>query len=470
MLARISTLLLFLFLTFTFTASADPLSLQPKFELQIMPPGQSLQPNVDRDPDKAVALLQELFQASGPRLGCRWPESCYLLTLSDFRARGAWNGFLKPNGPEDLEVVDALNRRLVPRGLSLHPHSSDRGTELDIVSLGGLEFTTHRSHQAWMLPYDRSSGWAGYYAWRSQSEARSQPLGPMAFHFIEGFLLGYPDSAVEGICQTFGFNDYFTVEASIPEVNHFGCGLPVFDLKLTDLDRQDVVETETSWGNFLKTVYHHPKLQSLLNSPEFTRARKDHGSRDSLDGTPVSYGLSTAQQRWLVTHPQEVETMLSNSTRLGDIDLGLNRLSPQLGWSGVSLSQVLLRSAIDPEDPCRAFYRTALRWKDRNSFLNFLHQTWQNAARDLDRQALRQGTFIEWRQHTNNYLELLRIPETLTVVSTEMSIEEARQWFEDLWLLRQEPVAQALLQRVESGQVLQKRLADLRKPWAWPPQ
>lgn len=458
---------LLLLLLLSVVASAEPRCLQPKFELTMLPAGQALQPNVDRDPDKAVALLRELFIRSGPRLGCRWVESCFLLALSDQRTRGAWNGFLRPSSPDDFAVVDKLNDFLVPRGISLHGHHDQRGDSIEVVSLGGLDFTSHQSHVSWMQPFDRSTGWAGYYQWLDRAY-KSAPE-PRSLHRVEGFLLGYPDSAVEWLTSEAGQQDFRNIEATVPEANTFKCGLPIWTLNQKDVDAPDQVETEQRWSTFLSTVYRHPQRRALTASPEFVAARLQHNEgRSDADWRSAPDRLNTAQLRWLRQHQDQLAsasaTATSGTLATRDVAEDLNRLAPGLEWRPWVVENLVVRAALDPQFPAQPLLAAArTTWSSPNDWMGLLRDTWGFAVRDLPERE--DG---EWPARTNNFVDLLALPDTPAAV-TSMSNDDARAWFAALWRCRSQPQAAAFLARIQSGQVLAQKLAELRAPWVWPP-
>ena len=148
--------------------SSNALSFQPQFET-LLEDGLRL-PGAAGDAEAAMSLALSLFERAGPKIGCRFVESCYLLTLGDMRPYGDWNGFLQDPQPSDDPVWDALNRELVPRGLSLHPARPRNGKtpSWGLFSLGGLELRTRQCSIEWVPLYQRSSWWQGFYCWRDR--------------------------------------------------------------------------------------------------------------------------------------------------------------------------------------------------------------------------------------------------------------------------------------------------------------
>ncbi len=220
-----------------------------------------------------MALAAELFDMAGPRLGCRFVESCYLLTLGDLRPNGSWNGFIHDPQPSDGEVLDALNRELVPRGLSLHPRGP--GTSWSLYSLGGLELRTRQCSLPWVPLYQRSSWWTGFYTWQAQFwDACTQHLEFGWGWFDEGFMLGYPDRAVLDCpaIQKLGWSK--AVPAEVEQADFYQCGLPVFFMLPESRHDPSIVEVEKAWSQFLKSAYASPGHNLLRARKDFLEARR----------------------------------------------------------------------------------------------------------------------------------------------------------------------------------------------------
>jgi len=399
---------------------------------------------VDRDPEKAVALLLNLYNRAGPRLGCRFVESCYLLTLADWRARGAWNGYLIPFPPEDEQRIADLNEWLKPQGLALELRQKPEGARLDIISLGGLEYTSNRSGTEWMQPYDRETGWEGRDQWMSAAKARlnALPTHTEPFHYLEGFLLGYPDVAVERYCSPAGDHTIDTADATIPAVARYQCGLPIFSLLAADCEHPEVTETEDNWQAFLEAVYDHPRLRKLTDSPEFLAARKEHiiaharhlNPKSKSTGAERKYERSedTASER-LLRHDQGRLLHLLEKARSQD------EFCQASGVSYAALQRWILRGALRPASSAAPIYRIARRrWPEL--CLNHLRWDLANAARRVPLADLRAGRPIAWKASYGDFLDLLGHPDFQAAYSRlapedRALVEEARAFLRPRWFV-----------------------------------
>jgi len=340
-------------------ALAEPLSYQKEFELQICPDASQLAPPLHGDPEAAMRLVRELYQLAGPKIGSRFVESCYLLCLGDLRPYGAWNGFMVDPKPGDDEIVDALNRYLVPRGYSLHMHPARAGGKVEsfsIHSLEGLDKRTRETRLAWIPRYHRETGWAGYYQWKKDIYKRL-PKGGHTFDRVEGVMLGYPDAAVDHQEEMVWSNWPTTVDAYLPESAYYDCGLPVFSLRWQDSTDPGLVALEEEWRNFLGQAYASPIHRALASDQQFVAARRVKLSRDSdKQGFPhgdARYGeyrrlgytwhsdekrdLDSQLERWLPAHAGELATALVENSDLQQVAeaAGLPRLRSHHLWSWI---------------------------------------------------------------------------------------------------------------------------------------
>ncbi len=267
-------------------AVADPerklpgtLSHRPQFEVELCPAGTELTPGAEGEPEQAMALCCELYQMAGPRLGQTFVDSCYLLALGDLRPYAGWNGFVPEYQPADEETFDRLNRYLVPRGLSLHPEApgwreDGRVGNFSLYSLSGLERRTRECKLKWMPKYSRQDGWPGFYAWQAAAQlAKREHAADQSYHLMEGFRLGYPDSAIWNCDEIFTRPSYSTVDASIDNAGYYRCGKPVYTLRFEDALAPDVLENEKTWSDFLTRAYASSQHQLLAQDAEFQRSR-----------------------------------------------------------------------------------------------------------------------------------------------------------------------------------------------------
>jgi len=340
-------------------ALAEPLSYQKEFELQLCPDAQKLAPPLRGDPEATMRLVRELYQLAGPKIGSRFVESCYLLCLGDLRPYGAWNGFMVDPAPGDDEIVDKLNRYLVPRGYSLHMHAPRPGGQVEsfsIHSLEGLDKRTRETKLAWIPRYHRESGWTGYYQWKKDIYKRL-PTGGNTFDRVEGVMLGYPDAAVDHQEEMVWSNWPTTVAAYLPESACYDCGLPVFSLRWQDSSDLGLVALEEEWRSFLGRAYASPTHRELAADKQFVAARRQKLSQESdKQGFPrgdVRYGesrrlgytwqsdekrdLDSELERWLPAHTGELATALAANSDLQQVAeaAGLPRLRSHHLWSWI---------------------------------------------------------------------------------------------------------------------------------------
>lgn len=357
-------------------ALAEPLSYQKEFELQLCPDAEKLAPPVKGDAEATMRLVRELFELAGPKIGSRFVESCYLLCLGDLRPYGAWNGFMVDPQPGDDEILDKLNRYLVPRGYSLHMHAAREGGKVgsfSIHSLEGLDKRTRESRLAWVPRYHRESGWTGYYQWKKDIYKRL-PKDGYTFDRVEGVMLGYPDAAVDHQEEMVWSNWPTTVDAYLPESAYYDCGLPVFSLRWQDSVDPGLVALEEEWRSFLGQAYASPTHRALASDPKFVAARRVKLSGDpDKQGFPhgdVRYGesrrlgytwrsdedreLDSQLERWLPAHAEELVTALADNSDLQQVAeaAGFPRLRSQHLWCWI------LRGSCTPGGDAAALFET----------------------------------------------------------------------------------------------------------------
>ncbi len=328
------------------------ISFKPHFEEEMYPgpitaPAQSL-----GDPEKAMRFAESLLKLAGPRVGERMFESCNLLCLGDLRPYAAWNGFMLDHQAIDDETIDRLNRHLVPLGYSLHPKvagGDGKVPTFSLHSLAGLEFTTGRSKLKWVPKYDRKTGWKGYYAWKAQMY-KNLPADEFQYHKIEGIMLGYPDSAVDHYGTTC-FRFPLSVSATIPNVGFYDCGLPLYDMKLEDVNQPDIVSHQKTWSNFLSKAYSSKTNQGLVSRAEF---RNHYLSRDhrKLDDSLFSDSLNSRLERWLISNQAALEQLATKHQELETE----SRLLGRAYVRPVNLRDWLIRGALDHSDAASTAY------------------------------------------------------------------------------------------------------------------
>lgn len=328
-----TTLLLLLLVLPISAEPASTLSQTRNFEVTLCPEGSAILPGTDGDAARAMALAHELFRQAGPRLGSRFVEPCYLLALGDMRPYAGWNGFIRDYQPDDELTCDRLNRYLVPRGISLHPERvgarTDRVGAWSIYSLGGLERRTRECRLDWVPKFQRSQGWTGYYQWQNKfSAALQEHVALSQGHFSEGFMLGYPDSAIDAVDQLFRYPSFARVDACIPNADYYVCGMPVYHLRAQDYDRPDSQTRERDWGAFLTAAYASSEHQNLAAEPDFQAARRAQAMPPDLryqegvrlSAQPASLrptsSSNTSAQKWLVDNPAVLSEALQSQSDL----------------------------------------------------------------------------------------------------------------------------------------------------------
>ncbi|MBI3925334.1 MAG: hypothetical protein HY319_07340 [Armatimonadetes bacterium] len=226
-------------------------------------------------PDKTMELCEELFVPAGPGIGCRFVESCYLLTLGGMRPYGAWNGFMTDPKPEDDAALADLNRFLEPRGLRLEPQGK---ASFSLYSLEGLERCTGRSRLSWVPPFRHSEGWEGFERWKKECFRRLDQvpcrLGQTRGHLFEGLMLGYPDAAIEHY-EELNPGSPTTITSFAPAIDYYECGLPAYDLRAQDINHPEILACEKDWGDFLRAAYESEPHRRLEQNPAFRDARRD---------------------------------------------------------------------------------------------------------------------------------------------------------------------------------------------------
>lgn len=356
---------------------AEPLSYQKEFELQLCPEGSQLAPPLRGDAEATMKLVRQLFELAGPKIGSRFVESCYLLCLGDLRPYAAWNGFMTDPQPEDDEVIDRLNRFLVPRGYSLHVHKPKEGQKpgsFSLHSLEGLDKRTRESKLAWIPRYHRETGWPGYYQWKKEIYRRLPDKGKYNFDKVEGVMLGYPDVAVEQF-ENLVWSDWpTTVDAYLPESRFYTCGLPIYSLRWQDAGDAGLVALEGEWRSFLAAAWASPTHKELAKDPAFDKARRrraaDEAKPDTLPygdtryAEALRYGytwqaredseLDSDLERWLPGHVAAVQKALVDNSNLQEVaqNSGNARLRSEHLWSWI------LRGSCQPKTDAGGLFET----------------------------------------------------------------------------------------------------------------
>ncbi len=356
---------------------AEPLSYQKEFELQLCPDASKLAPPLGGDAEASMKLVRELYELAGPKIGSRFVESCYLLCLGDLRPYAAWNGPMTDPQPEDDEVIDRLNRYLVPRGYSLHVHRPKPGARpasFSLHSLEGLDKRTRESQLSWIPRYRRESGWAGYYQWKRDIYKRLPDKGKYNFDKVEGVMLGYPDVAVEHFEELVWSDWPTTVDAYLPESRFYACGLPIYSLRWQDASDAGLVALENEWRVFLAAAWDSPTHKTLAAEEAFKKARRrraaDDAKPESLPNGDARYDeslrygytwrgreateLDSDLERWLPVHFEELRRALAENSNLQEVAeaSGNSRLRSEHLWSWI------LRGSCLPDSEAGRLFET----------------------------------------------------------------------------------------------------------------
>ena len=311
-----------------------PLFAEQEFETQMCPEGTPILPSPQGDPQATIELASQLYQLAGPRLGCRFFESTYLLCLGDLRPYAAYNGYLPDPTPEDSRTLDRLNEYLVPRGFSLHGRKADfqgRVQAFSLRSLRGLESYTHKTRLSWVPKYSLSSGWPGYYKWKNEIW-KGMPDRANGFDRVEGVMLGYPPVAIENF-QNLNFLGFQAVRSYVRESDRYLCDEPAFWLRWQDAQHPEVVDREQQWGSFLEKAYATPKHQNIAKDPTFLAARTRVAEQNpDLRGSELerlglriepapSNRVDSQQEAWFRSRPSGLWQALEASSSLPEIAL-----------------------------------------------------------------------------------------------------------------------------------------------------
>ncbi len=452
---------------------------EKEFEVR-MHPG-ALQATLGGDGQRAMALAQRLYDLAGPRLGCRFVESVYLLCLGDQRPYGSWNGTLKDPGPEDVEAIERLNRFLIPHGYSLHIYgptaNSGEVSAFSIRSLAGLALTTGESRLAWVPRYQRSNGWSGYYAWKSQIW-RSFPQRSSGFHKVEGIMLGYPDSAVENYEQLC-FDDWpTTVDCSLPEAYTYVCGVPIFSLRFQDSLAPDVMAREQRWRDFLVEAYASPMHRQLARQAEFLAAREARARPERISGDE-RYAESRVRgwswegprpqldsdlERWLHEHWGELAAAANRTSDLYQIA----RESSHPGLNGEILWNWLLRGSLAVDEPARQWFETFRQQHPEALAQHYRRALQQRCQRILKRPAANDPN-PSW---DGSSLAQLTATPYLHELLEQMSEAELDLLFQAIEARRDHPPLGQLIERSQREGAFKPVLDRLRRRWPqrWSPR
>lgn len=371
----------------------QPLSFEKEFEVKLCPSSAQLAAPVQGDPGATMALVQQIYQLTGPKLGCRFVEPSYLLCLADLRPYTSNNGFMTDPQPQDEDMVDRLNRFLVPRGFSLHPKQRDaqgRVNSFSLHSLEGLDRRTRETHLSWIPRYRRETGWAGYYQWK-RDIWKNMPDREVGYDRVEGVMLGYPDAAVDGYSEDIARDPACYVDAYLPQAYHYDGGLPIFRLPWQAATDAGVMAQEREWNTFLSQAYATPQHQALEQQVEFRQQRVRRWREQSQPDRrcwewrrwgleylePPPAPLDSDLERWGNENASKVAQVLAENADLVQAAeaCGNSRLRSLHLWSW------LMRGLCQPQSPAGELWQTYLRHHPASA-RELLQQELSRRARD----------------------------------------------------------------------------------------
>lgn len=237
------------------------------------------------DVNTTMSRLATLYEQAGPRLGCLLVEANVLLLLADLRAKTDLMLYEPTHG--DHQRLEGMQPTLAGMGMRWklepiirrHPVDGRDYSMIFLESLGGYAHVSRVTSMRGVVPFDPISGWEGLNDWMHATladlRATYEPE-PILFDRWLGLLLGYPDRAVDDLCQALAHGrDYHQfAEARLPAVHRYGGALPIFRFAPEHADDPGTVATCAMWEVRLAGIYASAWHQQLVADPAFQEARR----------------------------------------------------------------------------------------------------------------------------------------------------------------------------------------------------
>ncbi len=230
--------------------------------------------------EETAARIDRYYQLVGPEVGCRLYDPCYVLTLAELRPAGRWNG--NPFKDEAHKAkFEALDRVARTQGFSFRV-SADGG--LEVLSLNGLKRLSANSGFTWLEPFPDSGGWAEWEDWTLKSMAAAQAYAQqqgieredIGFHLVEGFMLGYPQAAVES--YMFASSDPVhharAIDVGMAHSMELENGAPDYSILPESCLDPTILKQADTWEQFLARFYALPEVRNRSTAAPFMAARR----------------------------------------------------------------------------------------------------------------------------------------------------------------------------------------------------
>lgn len=239
---------------------------------------------------ETAAIVEELYDIAGPRIGSQFVESNIVLTLAG--ARGQTEFFIKNPQTGDRAIINKINEELLKKGMKIYPvgevnTETTDGSEfqtVNLMNLHGFERSSKLSHIPGIIPFDSSTGWDGFQQWNSETFSRMKELAKQGqFPFPEskihsvvaGVKKGYPDQAIYDAVEWWGINDRQSpiTDSDIKHVSLYHGAEPNFLYRPDHKNNPDIQQVISNWGDMLENFYNTPWHQQIKTDQQFIQAR-----------------------------------------------------------------------------------------------------------------------------------------------------------------------------------------------------
>ena len=239
--------------------------------------------------EETAAVIADLYDLAGPRLGAAFVEANIVLTIAG--ARGQTDFLIHDPREEDRETIKKMDEALKSRGMSMRTVGGviNRPNERDTLrvhlrNLRGYERVSKLTRIPGILPFEASTGWEEFYEWNKQCSSNLEELsatGKLPFPESEiddvrgGVYMGYPDQAIYDVVEWSGKNTQSPIkDSAIPHVALYGGAEPNFLYRPDHENDPGIKQTVSEWGKILENFYTSPWHTNIKNNPQFVEARK----------------------------------------------------------------------------------------------------------------------------------------------------------------------------------------------------
>lgn len=239
------------------------------------------------DSAATVATLAALYEAAGPRLGCRLVEANAVLLVAGLRGYADFS--VDAPIDADLEALERMQPALAAAGLRWVVIPELRSDPFGrpywsgfLNSLPGYAHVSRSSHLLEMAPFEPATDWLGWRIWQHYTYAALGMAYPKHQETVwTGISLGYPDQAILDFCAAMDADTKGQLEpVSIPAIERYVCAQPRFHYAPKHANEPGIATTRATWQALLYAVYESDWHQRLAADLSFQDARQPIDTRE----------------------------------------------------------------------------------------------------------------------------------------------------------------------------------------------